>query len=385
MHFFDVTVTEKKLYRYYERGDIFRSYIEKVDIFPLHIPLKKITQKDIQNSFTSILQDIKTLKATNLPLLYKEFHFKSIGKQSLPISVEVENEEAFLKLITKQHEFNDFVNMYIKIISHYPSLKSIILKKPFIVLEYLEIWEKFFKIIDFFLKNTKPNIYLREISLPDIDTKFIEKYKKILDLFLSNIQKVESLNSIGDFAFEKKYQLKYPLPQIRFRILDEALTIEGLKDISISIDAFEKLQIACKKVFIIENKITFLSFFEHKESIVIFGQGYGISALKNSTWLKEKEVYYWGDIDTDGFAILSQIRGYFPQIHSILMDSKTIEQFKNRAVKHSNNKQVLLKNLTDKEHTIYERLKYDFYGENFRLEQERIPFDFVKKRLSCQE
>ncbi|HIP02527.1 MAG TPA: hypothetical protein EYG75_03335 [Campylobacterales bacterium] len=135
----------------------------------------------------------------------------------------------------------------------------------------------------------------------------------------------------------------------------------------------------------IENKITFLSFFEHKDSIIIFGQGYGISVLKDCTWLKGKEIYYWGDIDTDGFAILSQIRGYFPQIHSIFMNHETIEVFKDRAVKHKNNKQVLLKNLTEEENIIYERLNQDFYGENFRLEQERIPFDFIKDKLTCQE
>ncbi|HIP02525.1 MAG TPA: hypothetical protein EYG75_03325 [Campylobacterales bacterium] len=67
---------------------MFKSYIEKEGIFPLKIPLKKISQKDIQNSFTIIQQDIKTLKATNLPLNYKEFHFKSIGRQVLPISVK---------------------------------------------------------------------------------------------------------------------------------------------------------------------------------------------------------------------------------------------------------------------------------------------------------
>ncbi|HIP02526.1 MAG TPA: hypothetical protein EYG75_03330 [Campylobacterales bacterium] len=72
------------------------------------------------------------------------------------------------------------MKMYKKIIFHYPSLKPIILKKPFIVLEYLKEWEKFFKIINFFIKNSIPTIYLREISLHDIDTKFIEKHKKIL-------------------------------------------------------------------------------------------------------------------------------------------------------------------------------------------------------------
>ena len=29
-------------------------------------------------------------------------------------------------------------------------------------------------------------------------------------------------------------------------------------------------------------------------------------------WLLEKEIYYWGDIDTHGFAIFNQLRGFLP-------------------------------------------------------------------------
>ncbi len=36
-----------KLEKIYLRGDIFKSYIEKTDIFPIVIKLKRITQKDI--------------------------------------------------------------------------------------------------------------------------------------------------------------------------------------------------------------------------------------------------------------------------------------------------------------------------------------------------
>jgi len=39
---------------------------------------------------------------------------------------------------------------------------------------------------------------------------------------------------------------------------------------------------------------------------VVFGLGYGIGKqLANASWLKEKNVLYWGDIDTHGFRILN--------------------------------------------------------------------------------
>jgi len=119
-----------------------------------------------------------------------------------------------------------------------------------------------------------------------------------------------------------------------------------------------------------------------KNAIVIFGNGYGAGRIKNASWLEKKNIYYWGDIDMDGFAILSQVRGYFSQTQSLLMDSITIEKFKELAVKSSERSVKELKHLSDVERVVYERLVSDYYGKNFRLEQERIPFHHLLTNLS---
>ena len=131
------------------------------------------------------------------------------------------------------------------------------------------------------------------------------------------------------------------------------------------------LNLACKNIFIVENKATVLSFPMMKESIVIFGSGYKVGILKDTKWLKNKEIYYWGDIDIDGFAILSQIRGYFPQIKSIFMDKKTFDKFKDFIVQYKQLNSKELKNLTYSEQNLYNMI------ENKRLEQEKIPFHYI--------
>ena len=35
-----------------------------------------------------------------------------------------------------------------------------------------------------------------------------------------------------------------------------------------------------------------------------------VSLLKDISWLHKSDIYYWGDLDTHGFQILSQLRGY---------------------------------------------------------------------------
>lgn len=59
-------------------------------------------------------------------------------------------------------------------------------------------------------------------------------------------------------------------------------------------------------------------------SLVIFKLGYGLDVLKSVTWLTNKEIYYWGDIDTHGFAMLDQIRSFLPQTKAILMTEEIL-------------------------------------------------------------
>ncbi|MCD9016043.1 Wadjet anti-phage system protein JetD domain-containing protein [Parachryseolinea silvisoli] len=51
-----------------------------------------------------------------------------------------------------------------------------------------------------------------------------------------------------------------------------------------------------------------------RDTIVIFGGGYALYDLKQIFWLKDITLYYWGDIDVQGFEILSVLRVCF-QIH----------------------------------------------------------------------
>ena len=368
MHFYDIKQLYKKIEKFYDNGDIFRSYIENSSLFPLVISLKKVQQKDIQNNYALFSKELHSLQKTPLPLLYKEFDFKTLGRQKLPISIEIETLDQFLSLVDKAKEYKNFTLLYAMIIQKYPALQVLFFKKPFFVLEYAREWEKFFLILDFFLDNRQQNLYIREIGLEEIDTKYIQKHIKILDTLLSCIMQTDPLKSLREYAFEKKYCLKYPLPQIRFRILDKNLFIASLSDITLNIDEFVKLDIACKEVFIVENKMTTLAFPNTKESIVIFGSGYKVGALKDVAWLQEKKVYYWGDIDAEGFAILSQIRGYFANIQSLCMDEKTLQTFKHFVVEDEKATFKELQHLTPQERKLYKKLN------NRRLEQERIPF-----------
>jgi hypothetical protein len=136
-------------------------------------------------------------------------------------------------------------------------------------------------------------------------------------------------------------------------------------------------------VFITENDTNALAFPRMPESIVIFGGGYGVHLLAAVPWLGEKTLFYWGDLDTHGFSMLSRFRHIFPHARSLLMDSATLTSHRHLWVQEDKSKRCVgtLQYLTEAEQQVYDDLRYDRFGDRIRLEQERIAFRRVEEVL----
>ena len=180
--------------------------------------------------------------------------------------------------------------------------------------------------------------------------------------------------------FEKRFNLKYAEPQIRFKVLDKEISqkfFSGIDDLAIPVSQFEILNLPIRRVLVVENKTTLyttLTLPKMDGAIAIFGSGYSVYNLKNVKWFDTLEILYWGDIDVQGFEILSQFRSYFPQTKSILMDNGTFEKHFENDIGTATYVTAQL-NLTESEKDLYQILKTN----NWRLEQEKIPFDYVNK------
>jgi len=206
----------------------------------------------------------------------------------------------------------------------------------------------------------------------------------MLDILLPEEAVDRSVSTLAGSGFERRFGLRYDEPLIRLRFLDPIPTAPfGLTDLSIPLSQFLVFNPPCRRVFITENKINGLSFPPVPDALVIFGLGYGIQSLKEAGWLRKKELFYWGDIDTHGFAILSQLRGYFPHTRSMLMDRETLLAFRRLWGVEDADKRCLtqLSNLDEAEGRLYHGLRDNVWGDCLRLEQERISFSWLREWL----
>jgi hypothetical protein len=112
---------------------------------------------------------------------------------------------------------------------------------------------------------------------------------------------------------------------------------------------------------------------------VIFGEGYAAGKLEPLRWLTDKNLVYWGDIDTHGFAILNRLRRTFGHARSMLMDRATLLAHESQWVREPTPTAEHLDALLPDEAALYIDLVEDALGPSVRLEQERISFSTVEE------
>jgi hypothetical protein len=337
----------------------------------------KSSLPDFEKEILLIISQSKEKKGFGYTLEFQKVRTKFLGTQDLPTTIYFDTEKDLLKYLDKEQEVEFFKINYVQIISTFPELKDWVIQNPSRIIQNQNEWESLLKVCAFFKNNPTPNLYIRELPI-NVHTKFVERNQSIIKDLL-DVLIPEYLNP-QERTFEKRFNLKFSEPQVRFKILDKALSnsfFSGLDDIAIPVSQFEKLDLPIQKVIVVENKTTLyttLTLPRMDKAVAIFGSGYSVYNLKNVNWFTNLELLYWGDIDVQGFEILSQFRGYFPHTKSVLMDEQTFNKYFENDLGTSTNITTQL-NLTDSENELYTILK----ANNWRLEQEKIPFDYVNQ------
>ena len=362
--------------------------------FPLLIKLPKPTDKQLLHDYSTVKNWLEDLQSFTLikgiTLRKQQINYNKMGKQQIPIAIEIVNIETLARYLGKWQAWQKFVQNFEQICQQLPSLTEWLTENSAQIEKYQGSWSALINVCLYFIKHPAPHCYIRQLDIPHVDTKFIEQHKAIIKLLLDQLLAPEYVNQqynkLTEHGFEKRYGLLHEQPQIRFRLLDVQLSQEfqGINDITIPIAQFNQLNLMVDRIFITENKVNGLAFPTINNAIVIFGLGYGIQILKYTHWLKNCQIHYWGDIDTHGFAILSQLRSYFPKTQSLLMDQQTLLSCKTlwgKEAEHQRHKAEQLPHLTDEEQTLYQQLKQGKWDERLRLEQELIPMSMLLESL----
>lgn len=260
-----------------------------------------------------------------------------------------------------------------------PELDEWITSHPMLVLEHRADWTGILLVVRWIADRDISDLDVRHLDVPGVDTKFVERHRRILGRLLDEVRPASADPSGRGVAGRLGFRARPSYT--RLRLLQPVAELPSvLTEFEVRTTELAQLELSVRTVFIVENRASFLAFPDVDGAMVIFGGGFQVSALDPITWLHDREVVYWGDIDTHGFAILDRLRGRFPQARSMLMDVDTLLAHQDHVVIEPSQTTGSLAHLTDAEQALYRDLIEHRYGPSVRLEQERIRFSRVVER-----
>lgn len=365
---------------------LLQSYIQEELFFPKSIDrIGKVKSGHVTARFELLQQEIEELyrcsknqTGTGYQVQTAGRNFRRTGSHELPDAIVFETIEDYIVFTGYKKEWNVFVANYNIIKSKIPLLQNWALQNCLWLTNKNVNWNDVLKVCQYFLETPRPNLYQRQLPI-EIHTKFIEGNNVLIQSLLDYLIP-DHIRSVVQKRFAERYFLKYDEPLIRIRLLDTQPTNFGnFSDISIPLSDFEKLDLPVRNVLITENKMNFLALPAITSTIAVWsGGGFNVSYLRNVAGLAEKHILYWGDIDEHGFQILHQLRSYYPNTQSIMMDHKTFEHFSDFAVVGTRNKSEQLSLLNEEEYQFFKQLKM---MDKNRLEQEKISQTYVEEYL----
>ncbi|MHB1846010.1 MAG: DUF3322 domain-containing protein [Deltaproteobacteria bacterium] len=381
---------QAQLERLWDRGQILGARLRGEALFPLPLRTSRPGPRDLSSRFEEVRRWIRELEASSkaergfgYEIEWAEVSHRQLGRNRVPAALIVPSEADALALLGKRRQAELVTRLAEATRTAFPPLAPWASANPLRLLEHADGWERILLVLRWFLEHPRPGIYLRQLDVAGVDTKFIERRRALISELLDRILPEEAVTRTarGAAAFEERYGLRQKSALIRFRVLDDRLRVGGLAELAAPEAELARLDLDARRVFITENEVNGLAFPPMPDSIVIFGLGYGIDRLSRIDWLRQRELIYWGDIDTHGFAILDRLRHGLGEIRSLLMDQETLLAHRELWVREDDRHDGPLNALTPAEQRLYGELRADSHGERVRLEQERIRFGWVEAAL----
>ncbi len=359
------------------------AYAKEECFSPLEYPLGIPTQRDASMDVRELDRWISQWKNVNIQgaeVLWKTVHWSWMGGERLvPEKLRLESLEGFL---TCMDSSGQVLATWRRAQGRIDRMKSLNLSYAAQALAFHGIsllddtdeeFERLIAVGRWLLAHYPANSFVREIPVEGVDTKWLEKHKRAVTIILTNETEYlfTAANLFDAWGFKK-------IPAT-VRVRHAQVFVPGIPpEEMVQLPASILRKSKPRALVVIENIQTGLSIDVPEDVPVLMGMGFGLDILKDIPWLKNVPIYYFGDLDVHGVAILSNLRRNFSHVKSFLMDLETFEHWKSFAVNDpTKNVPLILSKLNKSEQELFKVL----FETSLRLEQERIPLEVINQAV----
>jgi hypothetical protein len=378
------------LERRWRSGAILKAYAAGEPFAPISLPISRPRDVDLlerRDEVNTWLQRLTlecgpTARRQGLRVESTTVPSRRVGRNELPRRLWVDSYAALFGWLGVTREVAQLDALLGLTRSEVPSLADWAVKHPRVVLDHAALWPRLLATVAWITAHDQ-HLYLRQVDVPAVDTKFIEQNRAILGRLLDQVlpaRRIDDHFSVSDFAARYRFRRRPNYTRIR-SLGDRGLLPGGLSEVTVRTTELARLDPPASQVIIVENDISYLALPDQPGTMAIFGSGFALGSVAGLPWLSSKVIIYWGDIDTYGFVILNRLRARYPRVQSILMDAETLLSHPEQWVVEEKPTDIALPHLTDAEAALYRDLVEDRFGHQVRLEQERISYARVLSAL----
>lgn len=296
--------------------------------------------------------------------------WSSMGHQRLPLRVRGLGSDGLAELADRGHNWQRIVTRAVEMRQRWPDAVDpgaglTATARSLETMDDIE-FRQLIDVLEFLRERPASGLWARELPVPGIDSKWMERHQRVVQALLS------AITGRGETGLQRA------AVRFRVRILDPTLSLRGLTDFTAPVAELAALPLAPEVVLVSENLTTVHSLPPIRGAVALHGQGRAVTLLARIGWLSRTRVVYWGDLDTHGFAILGAFRETVPSVESVLMDGATLTAFRALCIPEPAPFRGPITHLTAGEHAALAAVG----SEDRRLEQERIGWAYARARLA---
>lgn len=372
-------IRQKAETKYFDFLDAFLAN-NPTSFFPCTIRCSKKHDNNVakaKGAYDLLIQQSKAKKGFGYSVRVGEKRSRSFGSPPEVKTISFDTEHDFLTFIDKSQEFESFSKAVHRVKAEFPAgqLDEWILHHKATFIKVADVIDVLLSAVSCIQRQQHLDRFARELPI-DAETKFVEQHEAVLIQWLDRILEPHAIRADEDH-FARRFGLMYEQPKLLVRLLDPNLAAANgalSTEYSIALNDLAQRPIPATHVVIVENQIPLRRLPTLTRTLALGGMGNAAVLFRYLEWIRPLQILYWGDLDVEGFQILSRLRMIFDNVRSVMMDEETLLELRKSVGGIGNGRPPKIPaNLMPEEAAAFIACS----NENLRIEQEKISREHV--------
>src|SRR5690554_4404082 len=169
----------------WDSGELLSAMVSDAPVSPLRLSFRAPTSADLTERFDEVRAWVAEFRNTpRVRLQMREFRHRIRGASAIPEQAWLDSLDDALALIQRCGQATTFRNLFDDVRQQQPTLAPWLQRHPLRALELRDRWPRLLSVIDWMQRNPRPGMYLRQVDIPGVDSKFIERHRGLLSELL---------------------------------------------------------------------------------------------------------------------------------------------------------------------------------------------------------